>query len=62
MPFDFEKWLRDDEDVSYDPRYNALPTSMKDIYTPKEYAWLSDQEKFNLMERDTDPDPDEWGA
>jgi hypothetical protein len=37
--------------------YNDLPASIKAVYTPKEYAWLSDAEKASLVQRETEP---EW--
>ena len=40
------------------PEYDALPESIKDIYSPEEYAWLSDEQRENLMELETCPEPD----
>jgi hypothetical protein len=37
--------------------YNDLPAAIKAIYSPKEYAWLSDAEKASLVQRETEP---EW--
>ena len=34
----------------------ALPESLKQIFTPNEYAWLSDERKATLVQRETEPD------
>lgn len=39
------------------PEYDALPESIKAIYSPKEYAWLG-AEKARIIERETMPDED----
>lgn len=36
--------------------YDALPESIKAMYSEKEYAWLSDAEKQTLVERETEPE------
>ena len=38
------------------PDYDNLPEPLKELYSPEEYAWLSDKEKETLEERDTLPD------
>lgn len=38
--------------------YDGLPEAIKSIYTPREYAWLSDAEKATLIERETEPETD----
>jgi len=66
MAFDFEKWLagpeREETRFQHDPRYDALPESIKFMYSPEEYAWLSDEEKAHIVERECMPDPDEFGG
>ena len=37
-------------------RYDDLPKGMRLLYTPKEFAWLSDEDKDSMEERDTLPD------
>ncbi len=37
-------------------RYDDLPKGMRLLYTPKEFAWLPDEDKDNMEERDTLPD------
>jgi hypothetical protein len=38
------------------PDYENLPDPLKQLYTPKEYAWLSDEDRESLEERETLPD------
>jgi len=38
------------------PEYDKLPEPIKILYTPKEYAWLSDAEKADLVTRECMPD------
>lgn len=37
--------------------YDKLPPAIKHLYTPKQFAWLSDAEKATLVQRETEP---EW--
>lgn len=39
------------------PEYHALPQSIKDSHTLKEWLWLSDHQKATLVQRETEP---EW--
>lgn len=39
------------------PDYDNLPEPIKQLYTPEQYAWLSDAEKATLEQRETEP---EW--
>jgi len=67
MTFDFEKWLRAPAEsqgasttsFKHDPRYDALPESLKLIYTPEQYAWFSEEEKATLLERNCMPEVEE---
>jgi len=43
----------------HDPRYDDLPEPIKMMYSAKEYAWLSDAEKANLVERSCLPECEE---
>ncbi len=37
-------------------QYDDLPDGIKGSYSRTEYAWLSDQEKATLIERECEPD------
>jgi hypothetical protein len=39
--------------------YDRLPESIKQIYTPEEYLWLSDEQKRDIELTETEPDWDE---
>jgi hypothetical protein len=36
--------------------YDALPESIRSIYTYEQYSWLSDHEKAVLIQTETEPD------
>ncbi len=36
--------------------YDELPTSIKALYTPEQYLWLSDDEKGRLEQTETGPE------
>ncbi len=36
--------------------YNALPESVRALYTVKEWMWLSSAEKARLIQTETEPD------
>lgn len=36
--------------------YESLPASIKALYTPEQYAWLSDDEKGRLVQTETEPE------
>lgn len=38
--------------------YESLPTAIKALYSPREYAWLSDAEKAQLVSVETEPETD----
>jgi len=38
--------------------YDELPEAIKMIYSPREYAWLSDAAKARLIETETEPEAD----
>jgi hypothetical protein len=38
--------------------YDTLPEPIKTLYSPREYAWLSDAEKARLVITETEPDTD----
>ena len=45
------------------PDYARLPKVLKAAYTPKEYAWMGDEGRANLLESATTPEVfDESGA
>lgn len=43
-------------------QYDALPDSIKVVMSPKEYMWLTDAQKADLVRRETEPEWDEPGA
>lgn len=45
-------------DFQHHPDYDALPESIKAMYSPKEYAWLPDALKSTLIEDETMPEED----
>lgn len=51
---------RDLDKATGHPQYDALPTSIKALYTPREWLWLSDSAKANLVQTETEPD--DWDA
>jgi hypothetical protein len=40
----------------FDAEYEALPESLKMIYTPKEYAWMTPERRATLIEEETMPE------
>ena len=36
--------------------YDQLPESIKALYTPTQYLWLSDAEKGRLIQTETEPE------
>lgn len=36
--------------------YDALPESIKAMYTPEQYLWLSGEEKGRLVQTETEPE------
>jgi len=38
------------------PDYDQLPEVIKTVYSHKEYAWLSDDEKARLIETECNPE------
>lgn len=41
------------------PEYDALPESIKAVYTAKEFAWLGEYGRSRLMEVECCPEPEE---
>jgi len=41
------------------PDYEALPESIKAVYTQKDFAWLGERGREWLMEVECYPEPDE---
>lgn len=41
------------------PDYDQLPESIKEIYSPEEHAWLSDEEKERILDTHCYPEPEE---
>jgi hypothetical protein len=39
--------------------YDNLPEPVKQMYSPREYLWLSDKEKSSLVQRETEPEAEE---
>jgi hypothetical protein len=42
--------------AAFDAEYEALPESLKLIYTPKEYAWLPPEIRAKVIEQECMPD------
>lgn len=42
-----------------DPRYEILPVAIRHLLTPKEFAWLPDDQKAALQEQFTEPEYEE---
>jgi hypothetical protein len=42
--------------AAFDAEYEALPESLKVIYSPKEYAWLDPTQRARLIEQETMPE------
>lgn len=40
----------------FDAEYDELPEALKQIYTPKEYAWMSPERRARLIEEETLPE------
>jgi hypothetical protein len=40
----------------FDREYDQLPESLKMIYTPKDYAWMTPERRAKLIEEETMPD------
>lgn len=40
----------------FDAEYDALPEALKQIYSPKEYAWLPPERRARLIDEETMPD------
>jgi hypothetical protein len=40
----------------FDKEYEELPESLKMIYTPKEYAWMTPERRSKLIEEETMPE------
>jgi hypothetical protein len=47
---------RADQVCLWRKRYNSLPQPIRDIYNEREWLWLSDFEKHNLIKRETEPE------
>ena len=48
-----------EENFKPHPDYQKLPEAVKAVYTPKEYAWLDDESRRNLIEDMTLPEVEE---
>ena len=40
------------------PDYDSLPESIKAVVDPKSYAWMTDEQRADLIARETEPDRD----
>jgi hypothetical protein len=43
----------------FDAEYDALPESIKMVYSPKEYAWMQPEQRARLIEDETMPEVEE---
>lgn len=41
---------------AFDAEYDALPESIKMIYSPKDYAWMPPERRFRLVEDECLPE------
>lgn len=41
---------------AFDAEYDALPEALKQLYSPKEYAWLPPERRARLIEDETMPE------
>lgn len=63
--FDFKAWIQRGEKPSpkqnftHDPRYDELPEVLQAIVSPKQYAWMPNDDKDTEMERFCYPEPEE---
>jgi hypothetical protein len=37
-------------------QYERLPECLKSVYSEREYAWLSNEDKRTLIQRETEPE------
>lgn len=42
--------------AAFDAEYDELPESLKLIYTPTEYAWLTPETRSKVIEQETMPE------
>jgi len=42
------------------PDYDSLPEAIKYVYTAKEYAWMGDEQRAELVENECMPDPEDF--
>jgi hypothetical protein len=47
------------ENYTKHPDYDELPESIKCAFTPKEYAWMDDEQKRTLQQDMTNPEVEE---
>lgn len=43
-------------DYTEHPDYEQLPPVIKALYTPEEHAWLGDEERARILERECYPE------
>ncbi len=41
---------------AFDAEYNALPESLKMLYSPNDYAWIPPERRARLVEEETMPE------
>lgn len=44
------------DNFTHHPDYDSLPDPIKAVITPKEYAWMSDQQRVDLLTDICEPD------
>ena len=49
--------VTDDVSLSQTDPYDTLPDAIRQYYSRTEYLWLTDQQKADLMQHETEP---EW--
>jgi len=41
------------------PDYDGLPDPIKSVYSPEEYAWLTDEQRENVIDDEVYPEPND---
>ena len=46
----------EEDEMTGDARYDALPKAIKGLHNPAQFSWLSDAEKNNIVQNSTEPE------
>ncbi|MDY6893890.1 MAG: hypothetical protein SVO01_00505 [Thermotogota bacterium] len=47
------------KETSFMTQYDELPEFIKDLYSFREYMWLSTEDKYTLVSKECEPEDDE---